>query len=151
MKNFCLGEEAKVCLDKEQELSLLLKRRRERCLSFLDYVVAEQTENHGRVIGAVDHHRLDQVNLEDRMKEIMEWESLLIEMWTRLEMDARKGDPSFPLKSERTPAQNWVAEHVMPSAVLREFLDIVYSAPPNSPESSNHNHDDDHHDVEMKT
>jgi len=89
-----------------------VERARKKCLNFLADTRSPK--------------KLHQIDLIRRMQDVIEWETLLAEMWTRLEMDVRKGDPSFPLKSARTSDENWVAEHVFPAAVfLPEFLGKV--------------------------
>jgi hypothetical protein len=72
-------------------------------------------------------HKLSPLELQKRMNDIHEWERLLSDMWTRLEMDVRKGDLSSSLKAQRTPAENWFFEHVMPPAFLQEFLMVTTS------------------------
>lgn len=102
--------------DAEADKFSLLMHRRKKCLDFLES-------------SSTPTAKLTDQDLDRRLEEILEWELFLAEMWTRLEMDARKGDLSFPLRAKRSPVENWVSDHVLPPAVLVEFLDILYPAP----------------------
>uniref|UniRef100_A0A6C0BMH9 Uncharacterized protein n=1 Tax=viral metagenome TaxID=1070528 RepID=A0A6C0BMH9_9ZZZZ len=93
-------------MESEEEIFERLARRRQQCLK---YVHSQAS-------------RLSDAELETRLAEIREWETQVVDMWTRLEMDARKGDVSTPLKSTRTPAQNWFTEKVAPFFFLAQFL-----------------------------
>lgn len=46
-------------------------------------------------------------NIDERLEELRELETLLGELWKRLEMDARKGDPTAPLRHTHALARRY--------------------------------------------
>ena len=97
-------------LVEEAQVFSRLEKHRQKCCDFLMSAESKQ-----------------EVDLFTRMQEFQEWEELLVDMWTRLEIDARKGDPSFGLKNGRTPAENWIVNHVWPGLVFKDFLSLASS------------------------
>jgi len=89
----------------EEEVFTRLVKRRKKCQSYLG----------GSVV------KLSPAEIENRLTDIQAWENQVAEMWTRLEMDCRKGDPSAPLKQSRTPTENWMIEKVAPFFFLAQF------------------------------
>lgn len=77
--------------DEEVRAWLDADRRRAKCLRFLRAHTA---------------HRLP--NVSERLQEIHELESLLGDLWKRLEMDARKGDPAEPLRHTGATTRRWL-------------------------------------------
>jgi len=98
-------------LESEKDVFSRMKCARFKCLNFLSDEKLSK--------------KLDEANLAQRVQDIVEWEKLLLEMWIRLEMDARKGDPSEVLKSKRTPEENWIVERVFPGLILPDLLEML--------------------------
>lgn len=87
-----------------------LNQRRKKCL---------------QCFSTVDSSTLGtKINKDERMKIIMEHEEHLTEMWKRLEMDTRKGDPTIMLKSKRSQEEQQAFDFLTPYFV-KEFLSCL--------------------------
>jgi len=106
--------------DEEENIWEDLQRRRRQCL---DYLQTQQSNAHPKKLSTED--------LLERIREIIEHQEFLAEMWKRLEMDIRKGDPSAPLRDHRRinavddPYKTWLRRRVAPLFFLQEFFRSV--------------------------
>lgn len=82
-----------------------------RRLKCLDYLISA---THGN----------NRVCCTERLAEICELESLLADLWKRLEMDTRKGDPSAPLRHTRSVAEHWFSKTFAPLITAAEICSI---------------------------
>ncbi len=95
----------------ENEIWDRLVQRRQKSKHFLETVDAPQGEL-----------------LEPALQEICEMETLLADLWTRLEIQARKPSTITPIPHNRTLAQRWLNEVALPLAWALE-LNEERSAP----------------------
>jgi hypothetical protein len=83
----------------EDEIWDRLEKRRQKAQLFLETIGSPRREI-----------------LEPALQEICEIEMLLADLWTRLEMQARKPSSIQPIPHNRTLAQRWLNEVALPLA-----------------------------------
>jgi len=83
-----------------------LSQKRESCLQFLQDDEKEK--------------KLDQINLEKRFYELVEWEESITVLWQHLKNDLKKGDPSFSLQQARSDQNSPISLQTF----LESFVDV---------------------------